>query len=326
MAKNEFQTIETYTKDLRALRYYSQLKEERDSLVAEVARLKEKVARLKPQLKRQASSVKALSSQLTKREVEFKELTGRLEEVQGEVSSLSSFKVKLPDDSELTLAEMREQFLHAEEEVIERKAAGRLRVLEKDMRRRMPTLVHKRLIQVLKQPDWPPEIAGIINSTARQIADDILGARDQWPDWFSKYYLDEVSELANRRLTAEFESRVEAEAEKHLELMEVEQRRDYAAAKAMMLATGLKDMLRELEGTWSFTCDSCGRQLIVNIGPSEIGSLLRGQTIDVVCTTCSDPAPFPFVLGIVPHKVYDLNLEGLLQVYIGNVHPSDEVQ
>ena len=60
---------------------------------------------------------------------------------------------------------------------------------------------------------------------------------------------------------------------------------------------------------------------VLEIGPSEIASLLRGETIDVACTTCSDPAGFPFILSTVPHRVGSLTLERLLQFYLGNAPP-----
>jgi len=185
----------------------------------------------------------------------------------------------------------------------------------------MPGLVHKRLIQVLKQPSWPPEIAKVIDSTARQIADDILGASDKWPDWFRNYYLEEVNALANQRLTAEFERKVQAEAEKRLELMKATQWNQYAGSKASVLASSLKDSLKELQGTWWFTCDRCGRRLSVDLSPSNIGLLLGGKTIDIGCTTCLDPAPFPFILSTVQHKVISLSLGGLLELYMGSAPP-----
>jgi len=321
MAKNEFKAIERYTNELEALRYYPRLKEARDLLATEVTGLKERVAQLEAQLKYQVSSVKALSPQLSEKEAEAKELTCRLEEMQREVSSLSSFKVNLTDGSELTLAEMRAQFLQAEEEDVERKVKERLRVLKKNIRRRMPGLVHKRLTQVLKQTSWPPDIATIIDTTAREITDGILATRDQWPDWFKSYYIDEVNALVNRHLTAEFETGVQAEAEKRLELMKAGEWKEYAHSKARAVASSLKDLLKELRGTWYFTCNRCGRGLSVDLSASDVGLLLEGGTIDITCTTCLDPAPFPFILSIVRHKVVSLSLGEFLELYMGNASP-----
>ena len=317
MIKNEFKTLEKHIKELEALRRYPRVKQERDSLAMEVAHLREKVTVLESE----ASTHNELSSQLSKREVEINELAGRLADAGKELASLKSFKVKLPDRAELTLDEMRAQFLHVEEDEIEKKVKERLQTLKKNIRRRMPGLVHKRLIQLLESPSWPPEIARAIDTTARQIADDTLGAKDQWPDWFRSYYLDEVNTLVKQRLTTEFERRVQAEVEKRLELMKVGEWEEYAGSKASALASSLKDMLRELQGTWSFICDRCGRRLAVELSLSDIGSLLRGETVDITCTTCLDPARFPFLLSTVQHKVVSLSLEGLLELYMGSAPP-----
>jgi len=315
--KNEFKTLEKHMKELEALRRYPRVKQERDSLAMEVAQLKEKVAVLESEV----STHNELSSQLNKREAEINELDGKLAEVGKELTSLKSFKVKLPDGAELTLDEMRVQFLHAEEDEIEKKVKEHLRTLKKNIRRRMPNLVHKRLIQVLESPSWPPEIARVIDTAAREITDGILGARDQWPDWFKSYYLDEVNALVNQHLTAEFEKRVQAEAEKRLELMKAGEWKEYAGSKARAIASSLKDLLKELQGTWWFTCDRCGHRLSVDLSPSDVGLLLGGKTIDIACTTCLDPAPFPFILSTVQHKVISVSLGGLLELYMGSAPP-----
>ncbi|MBA7626487.1 hypothetical protein ES703_33937 [subsurface metagenome] len=317
MIKDEFKTMEKHVRELETLRHYPRVKQERDSLAMEVARLKEKITALESEV----STKNGLSAQLSKRAAEINELAGKLAEAGRELTSLKDFKVKLSGGTELALDEMQAQFLNAEEDEIEKKVKERLRALKKDLQRRMPGLVHKRLIRLLESPSWPPEIARVIDTTARQIADDILGTRDQWPDWFKNYYLDEVNALVNHRLSAEFETRVQVEAEKQLELMKAGEWKEYAGSKASALASSLEDMLRELQGTWSFICDRCGRRLAVELSLSDIGSLLRGETVDITCTTCLDPARFPFLLSTVQHKVVSLSLRGLLELYMGSAPP-----
>ncbi len=317
MIKNEFKTLEKHIKELEALRRYPRVKQERDSLAIEVAQLKENVAVLESKV----STYNELSSQLNKREAEITELAGKLAEVGKELTSQRNFKVKLPDGDELTLDEMRAQFLQVEEEDIERKVREHLQRLRKNIRRRMPDLVHKRLIQVLESPSWPPEIATVINTAARQIADGILGTRDQWPDWFNSYYLGEVNALVNRYLTAEFERRVQVEAEKRLELMKAVEWKEYAGSKARALASSLKDLIKELQGTWRFSCDRCSRRLSIGLNLLDLGLLLGGEAIDITCTTCLDPARFPFILSTVKHKVVSLSLGGLLELYMGSAPP-----
>lgn len=317
MIKDDFKTLEKHIKELEALRRYPRVKQERDSFAIEVAQLKEKVAALE----REVSTKNELSSQFSKQEAEINELAGKLAEAGKELASLGNFRVKLPDGTELTLGEIRAQFLQAEGEEIERKVKEHLRALKKDIQRRMPNLVHKRLIRVLKKTSWPPEIARVINTTSRQITDDILGARDQWPDWFKNYYVDEVNALVNRHLTAEFETRVQAEAEKQLELMKAGEWKEYAGYKSRALVSSLKDLLKELQGTWGFTCDRCGCRLSIGLSATDIGLLLEGETIDITCPICLDPAPFPFILSRVRHKVISLSLGEVLELYMGSAPP-----
>lgn len=319
--KDELKVMEAYLKELEALRYYPQVKEERDFLTVEATQLKEKVAQLEAQLRTEIATKIDLTYQLSKRETETKELAGRLDEAQKELSLLREFKVKFADGGELILEEMKAELLHVEEDEIQRRAKERLTALEKDIQKRMPTLVHQKLMQVLKRPDWPPEIAKVIDSRAGQIADGILGDRDEWPDWFKSYCLGEVNALVNQHLTAEFERKVQAEAEKRLHLMKAEQWEEFAACKARALATSLKGLLKELQGTWWFTCDRCGRRLAVDLRPSDVGLLLRGETIEIACTTCLDPAPFPFILSSVQHKIVALSLEELLELYMSSAPP-----
>ena len=317
MIKDEFKTLEKHVRELEALRHYSRIKQERDSLAMEVAQLKERVAALESEV----STKNELSSQLSKREAEISELAGKLAETEKELASLRDFKVKLPDGGELTLEEMRTQFLHAEEDEIERKVKERLLKLGRNIRERMPGLVHKRLIQALNSTEWPPEIAEVIGSKARQIADGILAEKDQWPDWFKSYYLDEVNALVSQQLNTEFEKRVQLEAEKRLELMKAGEWKEYTNSKARALASSLKDLLKELQSPWLFTCDRCDQRLSIDLGPPDLGLLLGGGTIDITCTACLDPAPLPFFLSSVRHKVVSLTLGRLLELYMGSAPP-----
>jgi len=123
------------------------------------------------------------------------------------------------------------------------------------------------------------------------------------------------------RLTAEFERRAQTEAEKRLELMKARQWEEYAGAKAKALATNLRNVLMQLQGRWWFTCDRCDRRVAIDLSPSNIASLLRGEAIDIACGSCLDPAPFPFILSTVRHKVVSLSLGGLLALYMGSSPP-----
>ena len=73
MIKDELKTLEKYMKELEALRRYPRVKQERDSLAAEVAQLKKAAA-----LESEVSTKNEASSQLSKREAEISELASKL--------------------------------------------------------------------------------------------------------------------------------------------------------------------------------------------------------------------------------------------------------
>lgn len=317
MTKDEFETLERYTRELEALKYYPQVKGERDSLATEVAQLREKVALLGVQLENEASARKELSSRLSKREAEVIEVAAKLDEAQRDLSSLRDFKAKLPKGKGLTLEKMQKQFLRAQAKEIEARTKEGMEDLAKEMHSQMPVLVQKELIRVLNSPNWPPEIEKVVSLQARRIADEALRNKGKWPQWFKDYYLQQVKEAVAKGLDSEFEDKVKAEAQKRLEAMKTGQWERYSAAKAKELAVNLRTAVSELQGTRWFTCDKCRRRLGIEIGPSEIGQLLGQKTVDIMCSACLDLAPPPFFLSVVPHKVGSLTLAGLLQLYLG---------
>ena len=149
MIKDEFKSLERYTKELEALRNYTQVKGERDSLAEETAGLKDKVVQLQAQLESEVSVKKQLSLQLSNSEAKVRELSMRLDEARKELSSLRDFKVKLPEGTVLGLDEMRAQFLEAEEEEIEKKAKARLAELEKELRAGLTARSCEELLELL---------------------------------------------------------------------------------------------------------------------------------------------------------------------------------
>ena len=324
MFKDGFENLERYTRELEAVKNYAQVKEDRDSLAKEAGQLKGKLGHLEVQLKSEVRKKEELSLRLDKSEAAVKELSTKLDEVAKELSSLQNLSVKLPEGSALSLDEMKSQLLKAEEDEIEGRAKVRLGELEKELHSQMPALVYQRLIEIIKHPGLPPEIEEVINSHAKKITDDSLRDMDKWPDWFKEYYSNEVKESVSWGLNSEFEKRVQAEAERKLDALKAGQWRDYTAHKARGLAVDLKGLVSQLQGTWRFSCDRCGRGLSVNLSASDIGLLLEGETIDITCTTCLDPAPFPFILSTVRHKVVGLSLGGLLELYMGSAPPQEK--
>ena len=317
MIQNDFKRLESYTKDLEALRAYPRVKEERDSLVAKVTPLKREVAELNRQLRNETSTSKRLLSQLRRSERRLKRATSKLQRVEAELSALKGLKVKISDGQELSLDEMKKRFLRAEEREIKRRVNRRFEELKRNLESQMPGLVLGKLQEILKGDGWPPEIEEAIDSRATLLADRILVDTERWPGPFKAYYLEQVEHLVSEQLDSEFVNRVELEVERRLDALKAGRWKEYTFGKARELAAGLKEAAEELTGTWWFTCDRCGRRLALDIGPSEIGLLLRAETVEVACTACQDPADFPFVLSTVPHRVANVTLEDLLQVYLG---------
>jgi len=317
MFREELKNLERHTRELEAVKNYAQTREERDSLAAEAAQLRDKLGRLEVELKREVGEKEQLSLRADKSETAVKDLSLSLDEARRELSSLRDFQLKLPQGVVVSLGEMRSQFLEIEEGEIETRTKVRLEEMEKGLRSQMPALVYERLMEMIKHPGLPPEIDEVINSRAGKMADERLRDKDKWPDWFKEHYLNEVKELVRRELDSEFEKSVKVEAERIFSELKAGKWQEYTAHKARRLTADLKGLVGELQGTWSFTCDRCGRRLARELGPSDIGVLLSGGTIEVVCTACSDPAPFPFILSTIPHKVSSLTLGGLLRIYIG---------
>jgi chromosome segregation ATPase len=327
------EAIERYIHEIEALKDYPRVKGERDGLAQEVLLLKNKVSQfqdqvsaLKEKLHDETSRNKKLNEEFRSKQAEVRGLQLELDKTQNELSSLKGLKIKFAEGRELTLEEARSDFIRTREAEIERRANRKFKTLAADYEAKMPGLINQRLVEILEGPAWPAEIAEVVNAKAEERANDVLQNREKWPESFKCYYLDQMKESVGLELDAEFETGVRQEAERQLEAMKASQWREYAAGKARALATSLKDMVKELQGTWRFTCDRCDRRLVLEIGPSEIASLLRGETIDVVCITCSDPAPLPFILSTVPHRVGSLTLERLLQFYMGNTPPHDKTE
>lgn len=321
MFKEELNNLERYTQELEAVKNYAKIKEERDSSLKENAQLKDQLNRTEVQLRNKISEIEQLSLQLDKSEAAVKELSVSLDETRKELSSLRDFRMKLPKDTVLSLDETKTHFLKAQEKEIESRVEARLVELEKELRSQMPAMVRQKSLELIKQPELSLEIKEVIDSRAKEVADDCLRDKDRWPDWFKENYFNAVNELVSRKLDTEFERRVRVEAEKRLEQLKAGEWKEYAAAKARALSTGLKGLLGELQGSWCFTCDRCGRNLAIDLRASDIAPLLGGQTINITCTTCLDPAVFPFILSTVQHKVASLTLGTLLELYMSSAPP-----
>lgn len=312
-----FESIERYLQELEALRHYRHVKAENDSLAQQVGQLTKEVESQTAKAKSEVSLNQKATYQLHKKEIEVQELSRKLKESEAELSSLQKFQTKLPGTSGATLKKMKEQFLRAQASEIENKVKERMRALETEMHSQMPALIQEELRRVLAGRDWPTEIRTIVDTRARQLAEEMLRAEGNWPEWFRAHYLKQVNDAVAKELVREFDNRVNAEAQNKLESLESSEWPRYVAAKAARLTTDLRSLLSELQGTWWFTCDRCGRRFGMAIGPSEVAHLVGQGTVDVTCSSCLDPGVFPFILNSVPHRVATVSLQDLVLLYLG---------
>lgn len=322
MIAEELSAIKTYVQELEALRNYPQLKTERDQLAIKAAELKSRVEQLAAQIAEETARYKKTLNMLRKMESRAQGAEHKLTSAERELSALRDFKVKIPD-GELSLKELRKQFLRAQVREVEAQVKERGEKLTQEMHSRMPALIEEDLKRVLSTPNWPPEIAKIVSSEATRITDEILRDKQKWPEWFKDYFVEQLEAALARELNEEFQNRVAAEAQKSLETIKTHAWAQYSAAKASELTASLKAMVSQLQGIRSFTCDRCGRRLTLEIGPAEIAQLLSGRTVDVTCSSCADMAPPPFLFSTVPHKVGSIAFADLLRWYLDETPPAN---
>jgi hypothetical protein len=255
---DELKTIEVYTRELEALRDYDRIKKERDELAERCSKLE----------------------------------TG-ISELNGELASLKGFKIEFVG-KELTLEQAKVEFVRAYNDEIERRANEKFEVLKADLENKMPKLVYNKLIEIVKKPPWPKEIAGAIESKAGQMANEILRNKERWPDWFKEFYVNEVRAGVNAGLDAEFEQRVEEKAteraEKRLEeLVNVEWPRwlkTHVKPKISELESKMrKDMIGVLKGPWcGVRCNECGTEIgEIELTENNIADLLCNLPVEFEC-------------------------------------------
>ncbi len=257
------ETVERYLQELEAIKNYPQLEQERRKLSQQVEKLN-------------ADLDKALK----------------------EVSSLKSLKANLRG-ADMTLEQARLDFIRAQDAEIEARVAERFEKLKSDYESKMPQLVYERLCDTLTQAAWPEEIARPIDIEAKKKADAFLHDQNDWPQWFRKFYEDEVRKKVNAGLNQEFNTRVEAAAmasaqRKLNQLVNAEWPKWYRAnvePKLAELETKITDnALHLLRGPWVFTCDQCGTSFNAELTAAEIEKLLRAGQISIACHNpdCAD--------------------------------------
>ena len=282
--KEQLRAMEAYLKELKALKRYK-----------EAERLKEEVRQLKESLSELKSETGRLKRELllnTNVKQEACQLREALNQTRHELSILKEVKVIINGEHP-TLEEAAREFVRAREAEIRDRVEKESKTLQEKFEAEVPELVYHKLLAILKEPQWPAEIAQIMEKKAE--------------------------EKAQSKLDEEFQQRVHEEALGRLEEVKQIEWRPFVEEKASRIARDLKTLAAELQGTWHLTCDRCHRKVSAEVSPREIAALLRGERV-VECPGCKDfnlpPAP-----PVAPHKINGSALEDLLEAYLAEKGP-----
>jgi hypothetical protein len=282
--KDELRTMQTHLRELDALKKY----EEAKKLEQEVSELKAQLSEVEGE--RDELKKELLLNKEAKEETrQLKEALNRAEE---ELTMLKEVRAIL-EGEDLNLGEAAREFVKAKELEISSRVQDEFKGLKEDFEAGVPRLVYEKLVAILKEPEWPAEIARLIE--------------------------DKAEEKAQSRLNDEFRRRVNEEALDRLKELKRTEWRPFIEEKASRISSSLKALAAELQGTWHFACDQCHNRVTVEIGPREIATLLKGARV-AECPRCTDfnlpPAP-PFAA----HKIKGSALEGLVEAYLADKDP-----
>jgi len=279
--KDELKAMEAHLKELKALKKYDEVK----SLSQEVSQLKAMVS----ELRSERDKVKKEILLRKKAEEEAHQLKEALTRTQEELSMLKEVKVIL-NRGHLTLEQAARDFVKAKDVEIKARVEREFKGLKKNFEAKAPQLVYQKLLAILKKPEWPVEIAQVIEEKAE--------------------------EKAQSRLDDEFDHRVNEWALDRLQELKWTEWRPFIEKEASRLGSNLKTLIAELQGTWHFACDQCHSRVAVDIGPRQIAALLKGARV-AECPRCRDFNLPPLPL-LAPHKINGSTLEDLLEAYLAD--------
>ena len=279
--KDELKAMEAHLKELKALKKYDEVK----SLSQEVSQLKAMVSELRSERDKLKKEI-LLRKKAEEERRQFKEA---LNQAQEELSMLKEVKVIL-NRGHLTLEQAARDFVKAKDVEIKARVEREFKGLKKNFEAKAPRLVYQKLLAILKKPEWPAEIAQVIEQKAE--------------------------EKAQSRLDDEFQYRVSEEALDRLQELKYKEWRPFIETEASRLGSNLKTLIAELQGTWHFACDQCHSRVAVDIGPRQIAALLKGARV-AECPRCRDFNLPPLPL-LAPHKINGSTLEDLLEAYLAD--------
>jgi len=282
--KEQLRAMETYLKELRALKRYK-----------EAERLREEVHQLKARLSELNSEADRLKKELllnTNAKQEANQLREALSQALDELSMLKEVKVII-NGEHLTVEDAAGEFVRAREEEIGTRAKAEFERLRKNFEAEAPELVYHKLMAILKKREWPAEIAQIIEKKAE--------------------------EQAQSKLDEEFHKRVHKDAMSRFDEVKRMEWRPFVEEQASRITHDLRTLVAELQRTWHLPCDRCHRRVTVEVGPREVAALLKGERV-AECPRCID-FNFPPSPPVAPHKINGSALEDLVEAYLAEKGP-----
>jgi len=300
--------IDKYIRELKAIKYYDKIKEERDRALQKVEELKTEISNHTAKLKELSTEAKGLKEKLSGKEKEVEGLRGALkaneEEAQKVGLEVNALKNRVRELEELkatvegkTLREAEEAVLRAKDEEIKKRAEELFNTMKtKWAKSEKPKEVLNESIK------WLEHVIENLNKPGprhflKQLADVNL------PDKIEKLICSEV----NRRLDAEFLRRVEEKSEQEalekLELLKSVEWPNWLRANVEPRVKELEgrintNAVRLLKGPWNITCDKCGTLRSVELTPKEIEDLLGRKYLWIECI---NPNCMDFLRG--RHKI-----------------------
>jgi len=291
--------IEQYIRDLEAIKNYEKVRNERDSLKAEIQKLSERIRdlehkilsmekiieeltrareELEKEIRDRDEKIEGLMSELNDRERKISELTGEVEKLRSRVKELEELKAlsdgrTLKEAEEAFLESMRDR-IEAEAEELSRNIIARWEVSEK------PRIVLEESLRILNS-----------------VIEYLWGAGEEPPrDLVNAGLIEKVRGIIDsevqRRIDYEFMRRVEEEAskmagEKLDELVSREWPKWYekhVAPKIIELESKIRiNALTMLRGPWNITCDKCGIKFQVQLTETGLEQLLRTGMTEIEC-------------------------------------------
>ena len=294
--KRILQEIDTQLKEIEAIIYYQQVKDERDQY-------KELLDQKLEDLGRVSATIQRLEGELRDREELKRKLKAAeedLEKSQKRVGELESLRVIISPNEVISsnggsvaagvqpkttkmLLEMEKIFLKSQEDEVERRAKERLDSMKAEWEKtEKPRLVLEATTQSLIQIIDDIIRNGVSSGTNRSVRSELHAKVSSILD-------NEV----RRRLNSEFERRVEAEsqrrAQEKLNQLQIEQWPGYYKQIILPKVAELEkkidsNVFSYLRGPWAISCQICGAtHLSVQFYAEVVASIVKDGEIELEC-------------------------------------------